>query len=203
MDKRSNNIDHLLTVIASGLPMKINLEIDVELEAKEVDARATETTGISRSVHGKLQADYQQLKYDFQKMKSDLTYAVDDHGVMKADKRKVKSLLVIAEADNKWLRSEILKLNPKWDGEAKENKKEEKKPVKKRRAKLLDEEVWRIRRFIKMGRKNIWIERHMGLPSSLISNIKSNKAYASVPPEPKKKPTLVRAGEGVLNEKVS
>ena len=66
---------------------------------------------------------------------------------------------------------------------------------------LTTAEVWQVRRYLKSGRRNTWIEKKMGMSSAAVSQIKSGKSYKKVPKEPRPKPTTVHAGEGVIEQK--
>ncbi|RLC02966.1 MAG: hypothetical protein DRH90_12480 [Deltaproteobacteria bacterium] len=63
-------------------------------------------------------------------------------------------------------------------------------------------EVWQLRRYIKSGRRNCWIQKRMGLSSAAVSQMKNGRTYQKVPPELKlNKETTVHAGEGVISQK--
>jgi hypothetical protein len=69
---------------------------------------------------------------------------------------------------------------------------------------LTTHEVWQVRRYIKSGRKNNWIEKRLGMTDAASSTMRTGKSYLKVPPEPKMrpvKPTTVHAGEGVITQK--
>lgn len=75
------------------------------------------------------------------------------------------------------------------------------RPKRPRSGSLNKNEVWQLRRYIKSGRRNIWIEKRMGLSSAAVSQCKTGSTYLKVPPEPKvkKKTTTVHVGEGVID----
>ena len=75
------------------------------------------------------------------------------------------------------------------------------RPKRPAKGTLNKNEVWQLRRYIKSGRRNVWIMERMGLSSAAVSQAKNGKTYKKVPPEPKvkKKTTTAHAGEGVID----
>ena len=62
-------------------------------------------------------------------------------------------------------------------------------------------EVWQLRRYLKSGRRNTWIEKKMGMSSAAVSQAKGGRTYKKVPKEPGHKSVKVHAGEGVISQK--
>ena len=75
------------------------------------------------------------------------------------------------------------------------------RPKRPAHGSLNKNEVWQLRRYLRSGRRNIWIEERMGLSSAAVSQARTGKTYQNVPEEPKrvKKTTTVHAGEGVID----
>jgi len=86
--KRTNAINHLLDVIATGFPMSISITTNVDITGKFVETTGSDNNSkkISRKIHGKLQADFQKLKYELQELKS-------LHNITEADNTELRKQL--------------------------------------------------------------------------------------------------------------
>ena len=81
-----------------------------------------------------------------------------------------------------------------------DNKLTAKGKKRQNRRMLTEEEVWQIRRFIKAGRSDVWIERQTQLPSQTTSKIRHGRSYTNVRPEPKGQPVCLRVGWGITRQ---
>ena len=77
------------------------------------------------------------------------------------------------------------------------------RPKRGKKCNLNKNEVWQLRRYIKSGRRNNWIEERMGLSSAAVSQAKTGRTYKKVPSEPKVKQEEVtaHAGYGIISQK--
>jgi len=164
-----NTTDQLLEVLTLGVPAKVTVQLDFQLNT------AAQEHGSAESTHA-------------------LHYKLDDI-VAKLD--KTKSLLVIAETDNKHLRKELKKVKTKLS----DLNVMQEEPQRGRGIRLTQEVVWRIRRLVKIGRSDTWIANALNLSSTVINRIRHNKSYKHIPIEPaNKKPLVIHPGYGEVGK---
>jgi len=149
-----------------------------------LEARRKELQDANTQLSAKLVEDaktYDQLRASFQQKQADLENVMADAQHWKDRCTELQEKLGTLRKE----RDELL------DAATKPEKK------RKYRKKLTDEEVWRVRRLIKNGRSDIWIQRQVGIPNLIVNRIRHGKNYTAVPEEPPHPPTKVHAGHGV------
>ncbi len=194
---REQKIDDILDLISTGCAVKLHVEYDVfltedytprvpteKLRARLDDQRQTIPVGLLdewKVETARLRLKVEELQADNAEVgdKNDrLWEKTENHQVMYDE-------LVNLRAENKLLTEQVEQYE---------------KPAEQKYAKrLTNEQVWQIRRFIKMGRENSWIAMHLEMKVAVINKVRKGYTYAEVPPEPERKPVSVVAGKGEMS----
>jgi len=164
------NSDHLLNILAMGVPARISVELDFEVNRPEpvaVVEKPAEGTFVSKKVFGELQAKFDALKFEHQEQAGELK---EVKKVGRKMKRQLKDLTDPPMTERK----------------------------KGRGTRLIEQEVWRVRRLIKIGRTDRWISEQMDIAYNVVNRIRNELSYKSVPEEEQRKPVLIRVGHGEL-----
>ena len=166
----------------------------------------------------KLTKDIQQLRYKFTKLNNDHPFVETVHRLRK-ERDELKNRLIACEEVTRRIRKERDELldaatkptaKPESLSDLIDAEHEKENPVthtlkgtpRVHKAQLTNEQVWAIRRFVKMNRLNSWISMHLSIPIQTINKVRNNQTYTGVPSEPTRKPVTVKAGKGeVSNDK--